>query len=437
VNFILGIPLEVRLGLVFVLGACAGAIVNWAVCTLAYSPRTINPWASPSLKPRHSLDFVPIVGWLGMAKATSIGQTWLWLRPLVVELSCAAALTWLYYWETKEFALLPPVLATPPLGFIGTPNIMLAVHVQFLAHSLLAMLMLAASLVDIDERNIPDGITVPGTLAGLILAAAYPWSILSPDAALPPAWPLGAAADPEIDFLKVTSPVPTAWPDALLPRPNFSSLAIGLGCYLLWCAALLPRPWRTRRGVKFAVRLLTARMVQGLLHRPSGRFFYPMLLVVLIGIAGITSVWAVGGASWVALISALIGMAAGGGIVWIVRQIGWFTLGREAMGFGDVTLMAMIGAFLGWQNAIVIFFAAPLLALAWAVAQWIRSGDDELFHGPFLCLAAAIVVVRWVSIWEWARGIFILGWFVPLLLALAFVLMALMLSALRRLRGSP
>ena len=54
-------------------------------------------------------------------------------------------------------------------------------HCQYFAHATLIALMLAASLIDADEKTIPDAITVPGALLGLLLAAVCPWSLL-PDA---------------------------------------------------------------------------------------------------------------------------------------------------------------------------------------------------------------------------------------------------------------
>ena len=45
--------------------------------------------------------------------------------------------------------------------------------------------------------------------------------------------------------------------------------------------------------------------------------------------------------------------------MWAVRLIGTAALRREAMGFGDVTLMMMIGTFLGWQACSDLFFLAP------------------------------------------------------------------------------
>ena len=90
---------------------------------------------------------------------------------------------------------------------------------------------------------------------------------------------------------------------------------------------------------------------------------------------------------WAGLLTALVGMAASGGLVWMVRIIGPASLGREAMGFGDVTLMAMIGAFLGWQPCLIVFFLAPCRAGGRAGRPDPPPGR-EIPYGPFLCLAA-------------------------------------------------
>ncbi|HVJ83068.1 MAG TPA: prepilin peptidase, partial [Planctomycetia bacterium] len=52
---------------------------------------------------------------------------------------------------------------------------------------------------------------------------------------------------------------------------------------------------------------------------------------------------------YIALVGSLLGLLAGGGIVWIVRLVASNVFRREAMGLGDVTLMMMVGSFLGWQ----------------------------------------------------------------------------------------
>ncbi len=68
--------------------------------------------------------------------------------------------------------------------------------------------MLVASLIDVDEKTIPDAIAVPGTLLGLAAAALYPWSLL----------PANVAGPPDDFFLRLTSPKP--WVGWLDGRPT-------------------------------------------------------------------------------------------------------------------------------------------------------------------------------------------------------------------------
>jgi leader peptidase (prepilin peptidase)/N-methyltransferase len=89
----------------------------------------------------------------------------------------------------------------------------------------------------------------------------------------------------------------------------------------------------------------------------------------------------------------------GGGLTWGVRLIGSYAYGQEAMGFGDVTLMAMIGAFLGWQAVLMAFVAAPFAALLIVGLQFLISGSNVLAFGPYLSLGAVLVVLGWRWLW--------------------------------------
>ena len=226
-------------------------------------------------------------------------------------------------------------------------------------------------------------------------------------------------------FLHFASP--NSWQDWLEGGPQAGSLAAGLACWWMWCAALMPRTWYRRHGWLRAMQLAWAR----LLREPST---YRILRMALMGTVAIALVWYRGGLGWQALLSAIVGMAAGGGLIWGTRIVGAAALKQEAMGFGDVTLMAMIGAFLGWQSCIIIFFLAPLAGLVVGVLRLILFRDKEIPYGPFLCMAALFLIVRWDAVWRFTVVFFLLGWLAPLVMIFCLLLMGGMLGTWRLIR---
>jgi leader peptidase (prepilin peptidase)/N-methyltransferase len=66
----------------------------------------------------------------------------------------------------------------------------------------------------------------------------------------------------------------------------------------------------------------------------------------------------------------------------------------ESMGGGDVKLLAMIGAFLGWQQALLVFVLAPFLGVIFGIPNLLLKKDHTMPYGPFLSLAA-IVAILW------------------------------------------
>jgi leader peptidase (prepilin peptidase) / N-methyltransferase len=109
----------------------------------------------------------------------------------------------------------------------------------------------------------------------------------------------------------------------------------------------------------------------------------------------------------------IAGLIVGGGSVWMVRILGEWVLKREAMGFGDVILMATIGSFLGWQPTLIVFFLAPVCALVVVAASWLFRRDREIPYGPYLSLATLVVILGWKQIWPQTERFFSLGLFVP------------------------
>lgn len=153
-----------------------------------------------------------------------------------------------------------------------------------------------------------------------------------------------------------------------------------------------------------------------------------------IGTVGIFGIWCWGGQAWVGLLTALVGLAASGGLVWIVRKVGTAALEREAMGFGDVTLMMMIGTFLGWQACVIVFFVSPFAAVGIGIAKIITQSDDEIPYGPFLCLGALFVMASWAAVWNRVAFAFELGWLMPVTLGVCFVLLGVILLCLQQVK---
>jgi len=121
--------------------------------------------------------------------------------------------------------------------------------------------------------------------------------------------------------------------------------------------------------------------------------------------------WWIGGQAtaapplWVrALAGASLGYLSGGALVWLVRILGSIGFGKEAMGMGDVHLLAAVGAVLGWLDPILAFFTAPFFGLAWvalAAAFARRKGVAmALPFGPHLAAATLAVIIAW-PLYEW------------------------------------
>ncbi len=95
---------------------------------------------------------------------------------------------------------------------------------------------------------------------------------------------------------------------------------------------------------------------------------------------------------WAAVGHSLVGVLVGGGVVLAVALIGQVIFRKEAMGLGDVKLMAFVGGVTGWQVAVIAFFVAPFFGLLMGIPNWIRKGRHVIPYGPFLSLATLIVL---------------------------------------------
>jgi len=105
----------------------------------------------------------------------------------------------------------------------------------------------------------------------------------------------------------------------------------------------------------------------------------------------------------------LIGAAAGGGVLWFVAWAYERLRHQEGLGFGDVKMLAMIGAFLGWQLMLLTLVAASLLgSLTAGVLLVARRADwqSKLPLGTFLAIAAIPVSVVGMAVVSWYAGFY-------------------------------
>jgi leader peptidase (prepilin peptidase)/N-methyltransferase len=107
--------------------------------------------------------------------------------------------------------------------------------------------------------------------------------------------------------------------------------------------------------------------------------------------------WAIPEASEVipSPLSALLGIVVGGGILLAVAWGYQFITGVEGMGGGDVKLLAMIGAFLGWPAVPITLFLASLGGAIVGVSLMLTKGVGGKYalpFAPYLCLGAVIHV---------------------------------------------
>jgi leader peptidase (prepilin peptidase) / N-methyltransferase len=108
----------------------------------------------------------------------------------------------------------------------------------------------------------------------------------------------------------------------------------------------------------------------------------------------------------------LIGIVVGGGLFALVMWLGGIVFKKEAMGLGDVKLAAMLGAFLGWQNILLILvlssFLGSVIGVLLIVLSRKKDSSTVVPFGPFLVAAALIAIYFGHAIitiyWNFARG---------------------------------
>jgi leader peptidase (prepilin peptidase)/N-methyltransferase len=92
-------------------------------------------------------------------------------------------------------------------------------------------------------------------------------------------------------------------------------------------------------------------------------------------------------------LDAFLGFLIGGGVLYSVAFVYELITKREGMGGGDIKLLAMIGAFLGWQSLLFVLLISSFAGAAVGITIMIVKGRDMKYavpFGPFLSLGAIV-----------------------------------------------
>jgi leader peptidase (prepilin peptidase)/N-methyltransferase len=109
------------------------------------------------------------------------------------------------------------------------------------------------------------------------------------------------------------------------------------------------------------------------------------------------------------IVDAAIGAALGAGVLYAIAAGYYLVRKEEGMGMGDVKMLAMIGAFLGWQSVLLTLvlssFSGALIGIA-LLATSRGSMRYALPFGTFLALGAFVAMLSGDAIFTWYLGLF-------------------------------
>jgi leader peptidase (prepilin peptidase) / N-methyltransferase len=205
---------------------------------------------------------------------------------------------------------------------------------------------------------------------------------------------------PAVELLTALLFVTVTWRDGISPALPFDLVFATSIVALVFIDAehmILPNAI-TYPGIVFAVvARFTVPFVTG---RPS----FDDVPSLMQGTLGTTPIWVV------SLVGALIGALIGGGSLWLMGWTWEKLRGIEAMGLGDVKMMFMVGAYLGWRLTILTIFigvlSGSLIGILLMMKQRDRNMQMLLPFGVFLGLGSIAALLFGAEIVGWYTGQF-------------------------------
>ena len=331
------------------LGACVGSFLNVCIYRMPREGLSVSrPRRSfcPSCGAAISLrDNIPILSWILLGAKCRSCRCPISGRYVLVEILTAGL-----------FGAIASRVAFDPAG----PN-----FGELVVLSALSASLIVASFIDLELRILPDAITVRGMIIAPFVLVFVP-SIL-PDAqtrAVRQALSGAASAAP------LASPA-VAWAAAVLASgPLFLAGLYGYSRY--YRAAHRGQTTPLRNGI-----------LGGVLTAGAGG---ALILGVLVPPYCAQE-------AYIAFWSSLLGMLVGASLVFLVGAIGSLISRKTAMGFGDVKLQGLLGAFTGWSGTIGSFFLACFLGSIVGIWILLRHRTHYVPFGPFLAAAALLILL--------------------------------------------
>jgi leader peptidase (prepilin peptidase)/N-methyltransferase len=171
--------------------------------------------------------------------------------------------------------------------------------------------------------------------------------------------------------------------------PLIELVTAGLWAYMVWRHGLT---LEALRGAVFGTILLGIAMTDARNYIIPDEFTWGGLALGLL--------FSLGG-GWPGLATALVGAAVGFGLLWLVGSIGTWWFKEDAMGGGDIKMMAMVGAFLGWQGVLLTIFLGALAGSLIFVPLLLAGQKKLVPFGIFLSIGAAVTYAIGGALISW------------------------------------
>lgn len=366
----------------FVFGACIGSFLNVVICRLPCGESIVFPGSHCPVCGRAIkwYDNVPLVSWFVLRGKCRFCHVRISPRYLIVEAVTALLIVglWVCYYILHLRGGIDTFRATWPM---------------FAAHAVLICGLLACSLIDIKTFTVPLEVCWFVALVGIGFAAIFPRPDVIP------------AVSPAAGAFGIAAAVGLIIALALLRRGIIQPSFIDADYNWHGETENQKKCPRHEHGValssKHGVRPRKEILREVLFLAPAIILGMAAWLLVK-HVQPVSEMWTnlhrTGGASWIGshlrgFEAALFGYLIGGACVWGMRILGTLGFGKEAMGMGDVHIMAAVGAVTGWMIPTVAFFLAPVFGLLWAFYLLIRKNQHELPYGPWLSAASLAAMI--------------------------------------------